>query len=129
LVKLLVREAESEAFEVELLRWSKLATSLVTNVELPRAVARAREERPSSVVDGSLALRGVLASATTIPLDERIVGEARDVRPSSVGTLDAIHVASALSLGDDLAAVATYDARMQEALALINIEVLAPGPT
>jgi predicted nucleic acid-binding protein len=129
LVKLLVREAESEAIEVELLRWSKLATSLVTNVELPRAVSRAREERPNSVVDGSLALRGILASATSIPLDERIVAEARDVRPSTVGALDAIHVASALSLGDDLAAVATYDVRMQEALALVSVEVLAPGPT
>lgn len=127
LVKLLVREAESEAIEVELLRWSKLATSLVTNVELPRVVSRAREERPSLVVDGSLVLRGILASATTIPLDERIVGEAREVRPSSVGALDAIHVASALSLGDDLAAVATYDRRMQEALALAKIEVVAPG--
>jgi uncharacterized protein len=127
LVKLLVREAESEAIEVELLRWSKLATSLVTNVELPRAVSRAREERPNSVVDGSLVLRGILASATTISLDERIIGEAREVRPSSVGALDAIHVASALSLGDDLAAVATYDKRMQEALALAKIEVVAPG--
>ncbi len=129
LVKLLVREAESEAIEVELLRWSKLATSLVTNVELPRAVSRAREERPNSVVDGSLVLRGILASTTTIRLDESIVGEAREVRPSSVGALDAIHVASALSLGDDLVAVATYDGRMQEALALVNVEVLAPGPT
>jgi uncharacterized protein len=99
LVKLLVREAESEAIEAELLRWSKLATSLVTEVELPRAVSRAREERPGSVVDGSLVLRGILASATIIPLEESIVGEARDIRPSSVRALDAIHVASALSLG------------------------------
>lgn len=129
LVKLLVREAESEAIEVELLRWSKLATNLVTEVELPRAVSRAREERPNSVVDGSLVLRGILASATIIPLDESIVGEARDVRPSSMGALDAIHVASALSLGPDLAAVATYDKRMQAALALVKVEVSAPSPT
>jgi uncharacterized protein len=129
LVKLLVREAESEAIEVELLRWSKIATSLVTNVELPRAVSRAREERPDSVVDGSLVLRGILASTTTIPLDESIIGEAREVRPASVGALDSIHVASALSLGPDLVAVATYDKRMQEALALVNVEVIAPGPT
>lgn len=126
LVKLLVREAESEAIEVELLRWDRLATSLVTEVELPRAVARAREERLDSVIDGSLVLRGVLASATIIPLDESIVGEARDVRPSSVGALDAIHVASAVSLGQDLAAVATYDKRMQDALVLRKIEILAP---
>jgi predicted nucleic acid-binding protein len=41
LLKLLVREAESEAIETELLLWSKLATSIVTEIELPRAIARA----------------------------------------------------------------------------------------
>jgi hypothetical protein len=35
LLKLLVREAESDAIERELIRWPSLATSLVTEVELP----------------------------------------------------------------------------------------------
>jgi predicted nucleic acid-binding protein len=43
LLKLLVREAESIAIERELLTWNELATSVITEVELPRAVARARE--------------------------------------------------------------------------------------
>ncbi len=45
LLKLLVREAESEVIETELLQWSQLVTSVVTEVELPRAIARAREDR------------------------------------------------------------------------------------
>jgi predicted nucleic acid-binding protein len=128
LLKLLVREAESEAIETELLQWSKLATSVVTEVELPRAIARAREERPDAVIDGSVVLQGVLASAAIVPLGAGIVAKARDVSPVHVGALDAIHVASALSLGRDLTAVATYDHRMQDALARIKVEVLAPEP-
>src|SRR5580693_3949202 len=60
LLKLLVREAESAAVERELLTWRELATSVIAEVELPRAVARAREERADAVIDGSLVLQGVL---------------------------------------------------------------------
>jgi uncharacterized protein len=105
MLKLLVREAESAIIERELLKWSELATSVITEVEL----ARAREERADAVIDGSVVLQGVLASAAIIPLDESIVAAARTVKPVHVGALDAIHIASALSLGRELAGVATYD--------------------
>jgi uncharacterized protein with PIN domain len=82
LLKLLVREAESTAIERELLKWSNLATSVVTEVELPRAVARAREDRPDSVIDRSLVLQGVISSAAIIELNEDIVEAARNVTPS-----------------------------------------------
>jgi hypothetical protein len=58
LLKLLVREAESAAIERELLTWRELATSVIAEVELPRAVGRAREERADAVIDGSLVLQG-----------------------------------------------------------------------
>jgi predicted nucleic acid-binding protein len=98
LLKLLVREAESTAIERELVRWP----SIVTEVELPRAVARARQDRPDAVIDGSLILQGVIASAAIIELTEDIVIAARSVAPVHVGALDAIHIASALSLDKDL---------------------------
>ncbi|MHB1539434.1 MAG: PIN domain-containing protein [Solirubrobacteraceae bacterium] len=79
MLKLLVREAESTAIERELLKWSDLATSVITEVELSRAVARAREERPDAVIDGSVVLQGLLASAAIIPLDANIVAVARNV--------------------------------------------------
>jgi uncharacterized protein with PIN domain len=66
LLKLLVREAESAAIERELLTWRELATSVIAEVELPRAVARAREERADAVIDGSVVLQGVLSSAAIV---------------------------------------------------------------
>lgn len=77
LLKLLVREAESKAIEIELLRWDKLATSAVTEVELPRAVARAREDRPNAVIDGSVVLQSIFASAAIVPLGPHIISGAR----------------------------------------------------
>lgn len=126
LLKLLVREAESTAIERELLTWKELATSVIAEVELPRAVARAREERADAVIDGSLVLQGVLSSAAIVPLREGVVVAARTVKPVHVGALDAIHIASALSLGEQLAGVATYDKRMQNALELLGVRVIAP---
>jgi uncharacterized protein len=127
LLKLLVREAESAVIEQELVLWPNLATSIVTEVELPRAVARAREDRPDAVIDGSLILQGVVASAAIIELDQDIVAAARRVDPVHVGALDAIHIASALSLHKDLAGVATYDIRMTDALERLDVTVLAPN--
>jgi uncharacterized protein len=126
LLKLLVREAESAAIERELLTWREFATSVITEVELPRAVARAREERADAVIDGSLVLQGVLSSAAIIPLSEGVAAAARKVKPIHVGALDAIHIASALSLGNQLAGVATYDKRMQDALKPLGVRVIAP---
>jgi predicted nucleic acid-binding protein len=87
LLKLLVREAESAAVERELLTWRELATSVIAEVELPRAVERAREERTDAVIDGSLVLQGVLSSAAIIPLSEGVVAAARKVKPVYVGAL------------------------------------------
>lgn len=126
LLKLLVREAESTSIERELLNWGKLATSVIAEVELPRAVARARTERADAVIDGSMVLQGVLASAAIVALSQGVIAAAREVKPVHVGALDAIHIASALSLGRQLAGVATYDKRMQEALMPLGIRVLAP---
>jgi predicted nucleic acid-binding protein len=127
LLKLLVREAESAAIERELTQWRDLATSVVTEVELPRAVARARVDRTDAMIDGSLVLQAIVASAALVPLSEEVVARARDVAPVHVGALDAIHVASALSIDQALAAVATYDMRMQDALVRLGIDVIAPG--
>ncbi len=44
-----------------------------------------------------------------------------------VSRVDAIHVASALALGPDLAAVVTYDVRMQQAAEGCRLRVLAPA--
>jgi predicted nucleic acid-binding protein len=42
LVKLVIREAESDAVEVEVSQWDRIATSDIASIELPRATALAR---------------------------------------------------------------------------------------
>ena len=127
LVKLVVRESETNALEEELGRWSDLATSAITSVELSRAVARARTDSEAVVAD-EYTILGVLAAVAEIPLSEEVRATASGLAPVELRTLDAIHLASAMSLGGDLAAVLTYDARMQRAASEQKLSVLAPEP-
>lgn len=90
-----------------------------------RRCARPRRG-PDSVIDGSLILQGVISSAAIIELNEDIVTAARNVAPVHVGALDAIHIASALSLDQELAGIATYDNRMSDSLTQMGVEVIAP---
>ena len=62
-----------------------------------------------------------------IELSAEIRRAAADLQPTAVRSLDAIHIATALSLGEDLGGVLTYDRRMQEALADLGIAVVAPA--
>jgi predicted nucleic acid-binding protein len=71
---------------------------------------------------------GVLASLAEIPFDDDVRAAASALAPIELRTLDAIHLASALALGDDLAGVLTYDGRMQRAAFASGISVLAPEP-
>ena len=126
LVKLVVLEAETEALEETLDQWRDVATSAITTVELIRAVTRART-KANVVVADEWALFGVLAATAEIPLTDEIRSEASTLAPVELRTLDSIHLASALSLGDDLAGVLTYDERMQNAASIRGLEWLAPA--
>ena len=42
-------------------------------------------------------------------------------------SLEALHLASALELGDDLEGIVTYDGRLTEAVAMIGYPVVAPA--
>jgi predicted nucleic acid-binding protein len=121
LVKLVVAERETP----ELVGW--LRTSEVDGVasdlvrtELSRAVRRAE---PSRVV----AAREVLAAVGLIAVTPSVLDAAGRLEPPRLRTLDAIHLASALELGDDLEAMVTYDERLAEAAVAHGVAVLAPG--
>jgi predicted nucleic acid-binding protein len=126
LVKLVVREAESDALESELESWPDVVTSTVTAIELTRAVARARTDS-TAVVAEEWTLFGLLAATAEIPLTDQIRASASTRTPVELGTLDAIHLASAVALADDLAGFLTYDRRMGQAATANGLTVLAPA--
>ncbi len=49
------------------------------------------------------------------------------LEPEVLRSLDALHLAAALELGDDLDGVVTYDGRLADSARSIGIPVLAPG--
>jgi uncharacterized protein len=119
-VKLLVREAETTALRRRLRSWPRRASSALLRVELLRTVRRAGLPR---LMEGA---RRQLASIDLIRLDDDLLERAAEVQPYTVRPLDAIHLATALGIGGDLAAVVTYDARMGAAAQALGLPVIAP---
>ncbi len=119
LVKTVVAEAESGA----LISWLKGRQSLVScdlvRVETVRAV---RLSDPAALPRA----RSALATLTLIRLDNPIYETAADLEPALVRSLDALHMAAALSVGDDLGGIVSYDRRMIEAAGQIGLRVETP---
>jgi predicted nucleic acid-binding protein len=125
LVKLAVQEAETRALRTELDRWDVVATSVITEIELARAVARARER--GAVTPDEVAVWTITAGLLELELTLEIRRAAAVLQPVGVRSLDAIHVATAASLGADLSGLLTYDLRMQQAASDLGLSVLAPN--
>jgi len=123
LVKLVVREAESDALTTALAslpaRW---AASVIAEVEVVRVLLR---------VEGGAALRprarALLACLELIEVDAEVRRLAALLDPPSLGSLDAIHLAAAFGLRDELAAFLTYDRQLREAAKAVDLPALAPG--
>jgi uncharacterized protein len=119
LVKLVIREAESDA----LAAWISgraLVSNRVSEIEVRRTATR-RLGRPWT------GLAGVFEQIAVIELDGSISERSAQVPPPLLRTIDAIHVATALELGDDLDAFVTYDKRLAEAVRAAGMTVASPG--
>jgi predicted nucleic acid-binding protein len=71
--------------------------------------------------------RALLAALEQVALDDQLLDSAANLGPDVLRTLGAIHLASALSLGDSLAEVVTYDQRMAGAARNLGLAVAAPS--
>ena len=71
--------------------------------------------------------RAVLDSITLVKLTTATFDAAGRLEPVLLCMLDALHLAVALDLGDDLDAVVTYDDRLAEAARSNGVAVLAPS--
>lgn len=121
LVKLVLPEAESGVLLECLSPWPVLVTSDLARVEVVRAARRATanpaaEKRAEEVLAGLYLLK----------IDNDVLSEAARLEPRTLRSLDAVHLASALSLGVDLGPIVTYDSNMATAATGCGLEVLAP---
>ncbi|MEP6463334.1 MAG: hypothetical protein ABJC62_07965 [Frankiaceae bacterium] len=68
----------------------------------------------------------VLGGLQLVRLDERLLAAGGFLLPAGLRSLDAIHVATAAALADDLAYLCTYDQWMAGAAEEAGLTVLAP---
>lgn len=120
LVKLVVREVESDALRRHLGTRPLRISSALARVEVPRAAqahggaAVARAEQ-------------LLDRVGLFDLDDPLLRAAAGLGGAALRSLDAIHLASARTLEDDLAEVITYDQTMSDAARALGLPVVAPA--
>ena len=71
--------------------------------------------------------RKLLAGVHLIRLDDALLDRAAELDPTELRSLDSIHLAAAASLGDDLAAVVSYDDRLLAAAASLGLPIATPS--
>jgi predicted nucleic acid-binding protein len=121
LVKLVITEQESAALRIFIAGDPLLISSRIGAVELRRVAARQDEQPAEPQVDA------VLANMLLVEVDELVAASAGTVAPTSLRTLDAIHLASAMTLAPELDALITYDARLADAARAAGLNVVAPA--
>jgi len=119
LTKLVLAEHDS----APMLRWyvesERVLCSRVGIVEMRRA-ARRREHDP-------VHLDTIAASVEVIELDTIVGRRAAMLLPTSLRSLDAIHLASALVIAAEVDAFVTYDVRLAEAAREAGLPVVVPS--
>ena len=120
LVKDVLPEAETLALLRFLAGYRQRVSSALAKVEVMRAAARSSDS-------GAVARAAqVLARTTLVDISDTILSRAAQVPPLRLRSLDAIHLATALTLGADLDGLVTYDERLAEGARLAGVTVYTP---
>ena len=120
-VKLVVAEVGSSALRTWLVKATvPIVSSDLLRTELLRATRRGAPDQMQQA-------RAVLDSVVLITLSTALFERAGDLEPERLRTLDALHLAAALDLGDDLDGIITYDDRRSSAATALGISVIAPS--
>ncbi len=117
---MMLDEPDKSAIEQRLESFEQRVASRLLRVELRRVGAR------EGVLDRADLL---LTDISLISIDEEILTTAETIAPSTVTTLDAIHLATAVRLtkAGDLDALMTYDRRLADGAREHGITVLSPS--
>jgi uncharacterized protein len=121
-VKLVHAEPESTALRswLDERAETQWISSVLTEIESFRALARYAPEAASR-------LPAVLDQIDLIDLDQRIRMLAQTVTPTTVRSLDAIHLSTALCSRASLTSFLTYDKRLLDAAQAAGLPIDAPA--
>jgi predicted nucleic acid-binding protein len=120
IVKLVVREPETDALLGFLAPGRLQVTSAVARVEVLRAVRRHGRTATARA-------RRLLDSLSLLVLDDALLDHAAAIDGGELRSLDAIHIASAQQLEGELQALVTYDQRVLTAAQALGLPVNQPG--
>ena len=120
IVKLVVNEPESIALRRFLGDRNPLVSSALARAEVSRAVLPLGSPTQE-------AAQQVLNRIDLLRVTNRILNIAGTLQPDSIRTLDAIHLASALSLENTLANFVCYDRRLSQAAANRGWAIASPA--
>ena len=98
-------------------RW---ITCALSRADLLRSLAGLPEEATEHA-------HHVLAGVDTLAVTDRLLDAAIALNPAPSRTVDALHIASALSAGPRLRTLVTYDADLARAAAELRITAVSPG--
>ena len=123
-MKLVREEAETEALRDWLASKPEVpvVTSELGRVEVLRAARRAGS-------DALTEAHAVIGDVDLIPLDRGVQDIACEIADPPLRTLDALHLASAVLLGDDLTVLAASDRRLLAAAQVAGLPTITPQST
>ena len=119
-MKLPLREAELEALLAELAEWDGYVSSALLGVEAIRACGRYQGNYATEA-------RAFLEGVALLPLDDAVLDQAASIDPAELRSLDALHLATALSIRNEIGTFVTYDERSASTAAAHGMSVSQPN--
>lgn len=119
-MKLPLEESCHEELRLELAGWDGYVSSELLGVEAIRACARYGDEYAREA-------RAWLIDMTLLPLSDVVVDEATTLGPVRLRSLDALHLATALTVSEDIGVFIAYDERLLDAARQHGLPVAKPG--
>lgn len=123
-MKLIFAEDHSEALKDWLVGRDQRISSIVSRIEVLRTARRVGAVRGDQDAESRAA--DALTKVGLLALAEPVAERATAVRPPTLRSLDAIHLATALLVGT-IEAFVTYDDRLARAARAVGIRVVQPG--
>ena len=121
IMKLVFEERETQALARFLHAWPNRTSSTLARVEVMVSVRRVDND------DVHREAVNILSGIDLVHPDHRMFAAACATDPPLVRALDAIHLATAVALGHELAGMIVYDRRLAEAARHAGLTVWAPA--